>query len=134
MSFAPTPPEQQLIQALFNAADPQKVGIINGENAVKILGGAKLPPAVLGEIWAIADSDNNGFLTRKGAGIVLRLIGWAQKGEPVKEELLGKGEGVIVINWDSGRRPLSSACTSWSPSGHRRTASAQSTSYSDTSQ
>ncbi|KAG8920578.1 hypothetical protein FRC01_000688 [Tulasnella sp. 417] len=90
MPFAPTPPEQQLVTALFTVGDPQKLGIINGESAVKLLSGAKVPPEVLGEIWAIADSDNNGFLTKKGAAVLIRLLGWAQKGEPVSEDLLNK--------------------------------------------
>lgn len=91
MSFSPTLPEQQVVAAIFNSGDPNKLGIINGESAVKILTGAKLPPTTLGEIWAIADSDNNGFLTRKGVAAAVRLIGWAQKGEPVNEDLLNKG-------------------------------------------
>ncbi|KAG8901828.1 hypothetical protein FRC00_004226 [Tulasnella sp. 408] len=90
MPFAPTPPEQQLVTALFNIGDPQKLGIINGDSAVKLLSGAKVPPQVLGEIWAIADSDNNGFLTKKGAAVLIRLLGWAQKGETVSEDLLNK--------------------------------------------
>ncbi|KAG9050477.1 hypothetical protein FS837_005282 [Tulasnella sp. UAMH 9824] len=90
MPFAPTPPEQQLVTALFNIGDPQKLGIINGDSAVKLLSGAKVPPLVLGEIWAIADSDNNGFLTKKGAAVLIRLLGWAQKGEAVSEDLLNK--------------------------------------------
>lgn len=91
MPFAPTPPEQQLVTALFNIGDPQKFGIINGDSAVKLLSGAKVPPEVLGEIWAIADSDNNGFLTKKGAAVLIRLLGWAQKGEAVSPDLLNKG-------------------------------------------
>ncbi|KAG9019677.1 hypothetical protein FRB90_011486 [Tulasnella sp. 427] len=90
MPFAPTPPEQQLVTALFNVGDPQKVGIISGESAVKLLSGAKVSPQVLGEIWAIADSDNNGFLTKKGVAVLIRLLGWAQKGETVNEDLLNK--------------------------------------------
>lgn len=90
MPFAPTPPEQQLVTALFNIGDPQKLGIINGDSAVKLLSGAKVSPDVLGEIWAIADSDNNGFLTKKGAAVLVRLLGWAQKGEAVSEDLLNK--------------------------------------------
>ncbi|KAG8901328.1 hypothetical protein FRB99_005389 [Tulasnella sp. 403] len=90
MSFVPTEAEQQLVNALFSAGDPQKLGIISGDNAVKILAGAKLPANVLGEVWAIADSENNGFLTRKGAATLVRLIGWAQKGESVNEDLLNR--------------------------------------------
>lgn len=115
MPFAPTVPEQNVVAAIFNKGDSDKLGIINGENAVKILTGAKLPPTVLGEIWAIADSDNNGFLTRKGVAVAVRLIGWAQKGESVSEDLLDKGASEFdpesprhwrahhaAISWTSG--------------------------------
>jgi epidermal growth factor receptor substrate 15 len=39
-----------------------------------------LPQQTLGEIWAVADPDNNGFLTRDGWYKAARLIGWLQKG------------------------------------------------------
>ena len=41
---------------------------------------SNLPPSVLGEIWTFADADNNGWLTKKGVAVAVRLIGWAQKG------------------------------------------------------
>ncbi|KAF8510211.1 hypothetical protein BU17DRAFT_55537 [Hysterangium stoloniferum] len=87
-SFNPTPAEIALTSLIFAAADPQKLGIITGDAAVNILSGANLSHTVLGEIWAIADKDNNGFLTRKGLSIALRLIGYAQQGETVKEVLV----------------------------------------------
>lgn len=89
-NFAPTPGEINVVNQLFAIADPQKLGIITGDVAVKVFAGAKLPPATLGEIWSIADKDNNGFLTRKGIAIAVRLIGHAQKGETVKEALVDK--------------------------------------------
>jgi len=70
--------------------DTKKLGVIQGDSAVQLLSGADLPPAVLGTIWQIADDENNGFLTRKGLGITLRLIGWAQRGENVTVDLLNK--------------------------------------------
>lgn len=87
-SFSPTPAELALVNQVFAIHDPQKLGIITGDASVKAFTGAKLAPTVLGEIWAIADSENNGFLTKKGAAIALRLIGHAQKGEAVTEALL----------------------------------------------
>ena len=77
-----------MVNTIFAKADSSKLGIITGDAAVKIFAGAKLPSTVLGEIWAIADKENNGFLTKKGAAIALRLIGHAQKGEQVKEALV----------------------------------------------
>lgn len=86
-SFNPTPAELALVNQVFAIADPSKLGIITGDAAVKAFAGAKLPPTVLGEIWALADSENNGFLTKKGTALALRLIGHAQKGEKVQEAL-----------------------------------------------
>lgn len=91
MVFTATAPELQIVAALFEAGDPSRTGIITADNAVPLLSTAHLPGDVLGQIWAIADSDNNGFLTRKSASIVVRLIGWVQKGEPVSEDLLNRG-------------------------------------------
>lgn len=87
-SFSPTQAELALVNGLFAHADPNKLGIITGDAAVKAFGGAKLQPTVLGEIWALADSENNGFLTRKGVAIAIRLIGHAQSGQQVKESLI----------------------------------------------
>jgi epidermal growth factor receptor substrate 15 len=89
-AFTPTQQELVYTQLLFNATDPQKLGIITGDAAVPVLAGSSLPPEKLGEIWAIADYENNGFLTKKGVSAVVRLIAWAQVGEPVTEALLSK--------------------------------------------
>jgi epidermal growth factor receptor substrate 15 len=85
-----SPAELALVQQLFSQADPNKHGIITGEAALQSFGKTGLPPATLGEIWALADKDNNGFLTRKDAAIALRLIGHAQKGEAITEALANK--------------------------------------------
>ena len=88
--FSPTPAELALVSQIFAQADLQKLGILTGDVAVKTFGGANLPPAVLGEIWSIADEDNNGWLPRKGVAIAIRLMGWAQKGEKISPELVHK--------------------------------------------
>jgi epidermal growth factor receptor substrate 15 len=89
-SFAPTPAELALVGQIFARADSQKVGILTGDIAVDVFAGSKLPPAVLGEVWQIADEENQGFLTRKGVAIALRLIGHAQQGEAVTAESVNK--------------------------------------------
>lgn len=91
-TFSPTPGELAIVNQLFAQNDPQKFGIITGEVAVKIFGGAKLSSTTLGKIWSIADAENNGFLTRKGVAVAVRLMGWAQKGDDVSEELINKRE------------------------------------------
>ncbi|KAG6879045.1 hypothetical protein C0992_005670 [Termitomyces sp. T32_za158] len=88
--FSPTHTELALVSQIFNKVDTQKLGILTGDVAVNVFGGAKLPPTVLGEIWSIADEDNNGWLPRKGVAVALRLIGWAQKGETITPDLVFK--------------------------------------------
>ncbi|KAI5983758.1 hypothetical protein EDD15DRAFT_1834720 [Pisolithus albus] len=96
-SFTPTPAEVALTNQIFAQADTQKIGILTGEVAVKVFGGSKLPPTVLGEIWSIADEENNGYLTRKGVSVALRLMGHAQKGEKVDKSLLSKPGPLATI-------------------------------------
>jgi epidermal growth factor receptor substrate 15 len=88
-SFTPTPGEVQFAAQVFTHADA-KDGILRGDAAVRIFAGSKLPPAVLREIWNIADDENNGWLSRKGTAVALRLIGHAQKGEKVSAALISK--------------------------------------------
>lgn len=90
LAFTPTPGEAALVNQIFTRNDPQEYGVITGELAVKVFSGANLPSAVLGKIWEIADSENNGWLTRNGVSIAVRLMGWAQKGEAVTEDLINK--------------------------------------------
>ncbi|KAG9094342.1 hypothetical protein FRC06_010894 [Ceratobasidium sp. 370] len=90
MSFSATAQEQQLIKTVLAKADTQDLGVVTGDEAVKIFAGSGLPPTTLGEIWQLSDTDNNGFLTEHGLGIALRLIGWAQAGEKPKKELVAR--------------------------------------------
>lgn len=89
-SFSPTQSETALVNQIFALFDPQKFGILTGDVAIKAFAGANLPPTTLGEIWNIADEDNNGWLSRKGVSIAVRLMGWAQRGDNVSKELLGR--------------------------------------------
>jgi epidermal growth factor receptor substrate 15 len=91
-TFSPTQGEAALVNQIFNNHDPQKLGVITGGVAVNVFRGANLSPATLGQIWGIADADNQGQLTRKGISVAVRLIGWAQKGETITRELINKRE------------------------------------------
>ena len=116
-SFAPTPAELAYAGQIFNSADPQKLGVVTGEAAVPLLNGSNLSPDKLGEIWAIADHENNGFLSRKGVAVAVRLIGWAQFGEPVTDSLLLKGESISMhARHDQSKQILSS----WTSPHYRR--------------
>lgn len=87
-SFTPTPAETTLVHQVFQHADPQKLGVVTGEAAVKVFDGSKLSPAILAEIWGLADDENNGWLSKKGVAKAVRLIGWAQQGRKLTVELL----------------------------------------------
>lgn len=91
-TFSLTSPETSLVNQIFSTFDSQKLGVLTGEVAVKAFSGANLAPTVLREIWNIADEDNKGWLSRRGVSIAVRLMGWAQKGEKVSKDLLGRGE------------------------------------------
>jgi len=97
-----TPEEKRSFQYLFQQADTEKLGVITGEIAVKFFERTKLAPAVLGEIWQIADTENRGLLTMAGFCQVLRLIGHYQAGRDPAPELafrpapLPKFEGLNV--------------------------------------
>lgn len=88
--FTPTAGELSLASAIFAQFDQQKLGALTGEVAVRAFSGAHLGPAVLGEVWSIADDGNNGWLSQKGVAMALRLMGWAQKGEKVSKDLLDR--------------------------------------------
>lgn len=88
--FAPSQAEVALTNKIFEKCDPTKLGIITSDAAVGLFNATKLSAGVLGKVWSIADKDNNGFLTRKGVSIALRLMGHAQRGEEVSEALISK--------------------------------------------
>ena len=88
--FSPTPQELAVVSQIFSHADPQKTGVLTGDVAVRVFGGAKLPPTTLGTIWNISDEDDKGWLPKKGVAIAVRLIGWAQKGEKITKDLVKK--------------------------------------------
>ncbi|KAF2734867.1 hypothetical protein EJ04DRAFT_492668 [Polyplosphaeria fusca] len=82
-----TADEKRAFHYLFQQADTEKLGVVTGEVAVKFFERTKLAPAVLGEIWQIADTENRGLLTSSGFCQVLRLIGHYQAGRDPSPEL-----------------------------------------------
>ncbi|KAF2119002.1 hypothetical protein BDV96DRAFT_610840 [Lophiotrema nucula] len=97
-----TADEKRAFHFLFQQADTEKLGVITGEVAVKFFERTGLAPAVLGEIWQIADTENRGLLTSAGFCQVLRLIGHYQAGKDPSPELafrpapLPKFEGLSI--------------------------------------
>lgn len=86
-----------MANSIFELYDPEKLGIIRESVAAGFLSSSKLSNVVLGKVWGIADEEGNGFLTRKGVCIALRLIGHAQRGEPVSEGLLSRREYMRIF-------------------------------------
>ncbi|KAJ3481622.1 hypothetical protein NLI96_g7540 [Meripilus lineatus] len=97
VKFTPSAAEVALVNQIFSQVDSQKLGVITGDAAVKVFGGAKLSPTVLAEIWNIADDENNGVLTRKGVAVAVRLLGHAQRGELISEDLVNQPGSVPII-------------------------------------
>lgn len=86
-SFQLTPAERPTYAHLFALADPQSTGMVNGSAAVSFFALSGLPTPVLGSIWSIADAEGNGFLGPAQFSAALRLIGHAQNGKVVTEDL-----------------------------------------------
>lgn len=82
--------ETRVSAYLFGIADTEQLGVLTGDKAVAFLSKSRLPIEVLGEVWQVADSENNGFLTPERFGTACRLIAHAQQGESVKPELANK--------------------------------------------
>jgi len=96
-SFTPSSAELALVTQILDKADPQKLGLLTGDAALKVFEGTKLPPTVLSDIWNIVDGGDNGWLSRKGVAIAVRLMGWAQKGEKVTEALIHRRECIYIL-------------------------------------
>ncbi|GAA5845849.1 hypothetical protein JCM9279_002399 [Rhodotorula babjevae] len=77
--YAPSKPEKDAYQYLFERADTQQLGVLTGDLAVPFFSHSGLPPLLLGEVWQIADPDNSGFLSPDRFGVACRLIGHAQQ-------------------------------------------------------
>jgi epidermal growth factor receptor substrate 15 len=97
-TFAPSSAELNIVSRIFAQEDPDKHGILPGDAAARLFSGARLPVSAMGEIWNIADEENNGWLDEMGVAVAIRLMGWAQKGERISESLLKKCEcGLHVL-------------------------------------
>ncbi|MCJ1432134.1 hypothetical protein MMC27_001490 [Xylographa pallens] len=91
-----SPEERRLFGQIFSAADSDNLGVVTGDVALRFFPErTKLPSETLGEIWQIADTEDKGFLTPAGFGIILRLIGYAQAGRPISAELALKPGGPL---------------------------------------
>lgn len=94
MALTLSPQERTYYDQLFTRIDKDSAGVLPGQDALPFLVSSSLPQQTLGEIWALSDPENNGFLTRDGWYRAARLIGWAQKGgkTQVDESLISQRE------------------------------------------
>ncbi|CAG8581953.1 8875_t:CDS:10 [Dentiscutata erythropus] len=76
-----TPEEKRVYGQLFQLADVNKKGVIEGQHAVKFFSNSGLPASALREIWHIADSENLGYLSQQSFSIAVKLISQAQNGQ-----------------------------------------------------
>jgi hypothetical protein len=100
-----SPQERAYYDQLFSIIDKNDSGVLPGQDALPFLVSSNLPQTTLGEVWALADPENNGFLTREAWYRAARLIGWMQKNgqSTVDESLVNKGElgwiAVLIYSW-----------------------------------
>lgn len=83
-----TAQEKAYYDSLFSVIDKDQSGVLPGQDALPFLVSSGLPQQVLGEVWALADPDNNGFLTKDSWYRAARLIGHMQRGGTQVEESL----------------------------------------------
>ncbi|KAL7418732.1 hypothetical protein Q5752_006415 [Cryptotrichosporon argae] len=87
--------EKQYYDQLFTVIDKDDAGVLPGQDALPFFVSSGLPQQTLGEIWALADPDNNGFLTREAWYRAARVIGWVQKGQSSVDESLASKPGPL---------------------------------------
>ncbi|CAJ0757966.1 2649_t:CDS:10 [Entrophospora sp. SA101] len=75
------PEEKYIYQQLFQIADEEKKGYIDGTHAANFLKKSNLSSAALSKIWNLADYENQGVLTTQTFIIVVKLIALVQNGQ-----------------------------------------------------
>lgn len=96
LEFIPTQGELSVVAAIVQYAQttsgplpsPGGVAQVDVDVLVHILQRSGLSNEDLGAIWSISDEDGDGNLSERELAIAVRLIGWAQSGEPVNPSFL----------------------------------------------
>eukprot|EP00894_Picocystis_sp_ML_P005413 jgi/Pico_ML_1/55930/g1540.t1 len=89
-----TPPQ---FAAWFRAADRDKDGLVNGNEAVEFFNKSGLPTAVLAKIWVLADQNRSGTLKQKDFNRAMWLISVAQAGHDPSPAALEKLKGELPL-------------------------------------
>ncbi|KAJ3346536.1 hypothetical protein HDU83_002896 [Entophlyctis luteolus] len=71
---------------------------MSAANAAAFLSKSRLPQNVLGEIWGLCDSDQNGFLSQANFYKCLKLIALYQAGKPVSLQFLNSNTPLPVFD------------------------------------
>lgn len=86
--WAITSMEKAQFDTLFAGLDKANKGFITGDEAVPFFDKSRLPPRVLGEIWALLDTKNLGSLTRDEFAVAMYLIRQQRSGrDPLPSSL-----------------------------------------------
>lgn len=97
-----TDQEKHFYDSIFKSLDTESLGIVTGETARSTFEKSGLPPAILGEIWQIADPTNLGFLSQFAFSVALRLIGHVQNGAKPDKSLIDYAGPVAKFQGVSG--------------------------------
>lgn len=73
-----TDEETRLVRSILDKFDNDSLCIFTGDAARAFTQYAGVSEEILGEIWAISDTQCKGFLTRDELGLFVRLLGYAQ--------------------------------------------------------
>ncbi|XP_017120825.1 intersectin-2 isoform X3 [Drosophila elegans] len=85
-AWAVTPRERMKYQEQFKALQPQ-AGFVTGAQAKGFFLQSQLPPLILGQIWALADTDSDGKMNINEFSIACKLINLKLRGMDVPKVL-----------------------------------------------
>ncbi|THV05414.1 hypothetical protein K435DRAFT_105135 [Dendrothele bispora CBS 962.96] len=118
MSFIPTPDELFLAERILSTQ--KKSDVLEPDAAVEILRDCGLSHEVLAEVWNMADEGPKGYLLARDVALALRLIGWAQAGEKITENLVGRSGPLAAIRGFSPETSKSDTYPPLSPSSREK--------------
>lgn len=82
-----TPQEKIQFDAFFDKIDTKRTGFVQGTDAVEFFTNSRLPEADLAQIWDLADSSQQGRLSRDQFAVAMHLIHKRLRGEPLPSTL-----------------------------------------------
>ena len=86
--FSPSEDEMNLADQILLLSDSQQAGALKSDAAIDVFKRSSLSYPILRDIWNIADENASGELSIHELAAAIRLMGWVQAGEALKESLL----------------------------------------------